>query len=43
MTPVGETIAEFHLVQPSGWPRGKYQVEILLDNATVGREDFEVS
>jgi hypothetical protein len=41
--PVGETIAEFHLVQPSGWPRGKYQVEILLDNATVGREDFEVS
>jgi hypothetical protein len=43
VTPVGETIAEFHLVQPSGWPRGKYQVEILLDNATVGREDFEVS
>jgi hypothetical protein len=43
VTPVGETIAEFHLVQPTGWPRGKYQVEILLDNTPVGREDFEVS
>jgi hypothetical protein len=43
VTPVGETIAEFHLVQPAGWQRGKYRVEILLDGATVGREDFEVS
>ncbi len=43
VSPVGETIAEFHLVQPAGWQRGKYRVEILLDGATVGREEFEVS
>ena len=43
VTPVGETIAEFHLVQPSGWQKGKYRVEILLDDATVGQEEFEVS
>jgi hypothetical protein len=30
-------------VQPAGWRKGKYRVEILLDGATVGREDFEVS
>jgi hypothetical protein len=43
VTPVGETIAEFHLVQPAGWQKGKYRVEILLDDTTVGREEFEVS
>ena len=43
VTPVGETIAEFHLVQPAGWQKGKYRVEILLDDATVGQEEFEVS
>lgn len=43
VTPVGETIAEFHLVQPAGWQKGKYRVEILLDDAPVGREEFEVS
>jgi hypothetical protein len=43
VSPVGETIAEFHLVQPAGWEKGTYRVEILLDGATVGREEFEVS
>ncbi len=43
VTPIGETITEFHLVQPAGWERGKYRVEILLDDATVGREEFEIS
>lgn len=43
VTPIGETITEFHLVQPAGWQKGKYRVEILLDGTTVGREDFEVS
>ena len=43
VTPVGETITEFHLVRPAGWQKGKYRVEIVLDGATVGREDFEVS
>jgi hypothetical protein len=43
VTPIGETITEFHLVQPAGWQKGKYRVEILLDGTSVGREDFEVS
>ena len=43
VTPTGETITEFHLVQPAGWQKGKYRVEILLDDATVGREEFEIS
>lgn len=43
VTPIGETITEFHLVQPAGWEKGRYRVEILLDNATVGREEFEIS
>ena len=43
VTPIGETITEFHLVQPAGWEKGKYRVEILLDDATVGREEFEIT
>ena len=43
VSPVGETIAEFHMVQPNGWEKGAYTVEIVLDGATVGREEFEVS
>jgi hypothetical protein len=43
VTPVGETITEFHLVRPAGWQKGKYRVEIVLDGTTVGQEDFEVS
>ena len=43
VSPIGETITEFHLVQPAGWETGTYRVEILLDGTTVGREEFEVS
>lgn len=43
ISPVGETVAEFHLVHPAGWDKGTYRVEILLDGASVGREEFEVS
>ena len=43
VTPVGETITEFHLAQPGGWRKGKYRVEIVVDGATVGRQEFEVS
>jgi hypothetical protein len=43
VSPTGETITEFHLVQPAGWQKGTYRVEILLDGTTVGREEFEVT
>jgi len=38
----GEEVTEFHISKPSGWPQGKYKVEILLNGATAGSEDFEI-
>jgi hypothetical protein len=43
VSPSGETVAEFHLVQPRGWEKGSYRVEILLDGVAVGQEAFRVS
>jgi hypothetical protein len=43
ISPTGETVAEFHLVQPRGWEKGRYRVEILLDGVSVGEEEFRVS
>lgn len=43
VAPSGEIVTEFHVVQPTGWARGQYQVEILLDDKVVERQDFEVS
>ncbi|MBK8249587.1 MAG: hypothetical protein IPK85_19645 [Gemmatimonadetes bacterium] len=36
------TVSEFHLVKPSGWPVGKYKVEVWLDGASKGVKEFEV-
>ena len=38
----GEEVTEFHVSKPGGWPKGKYKVEILLNGASAGSEDFEV-
>lgn len=38
----GEDVTEFHISKPSGWPKGKYTVQILLNGAPVESEDFEV-
>ena len=38
----GEEATEFHVSKPGGWPKGKYKVEILLNGASAGSEDFEV-
>ncbi len=35
-------VTEFHLVKPTGWPVGKYTVEILLDGVSAGKRDIEV-
>lgn len=43
VSPAGETVAEFHLVQPPGWQKGRYRVQILLDGVEVGDEEFRVS
>lgn len=33
---------EFHIAKPSGWPIGKYKVEVSLDNKVVETKNFEV-
>ena len=33
---------EFHISKPSGWPAGKYKVEVSLDNQLVETKNFEV-
>ena len=42
ISPIGTAATEFHIMKPTGWPVGKYKVEILVDGASVGTKDFEV-
>lgn len=35
-------VTEFHIVKPSGWPAGKYNLEISLDGKPSGTQHFEV-
>ncbi|HJR17965.1 MAG TPA: hypothetical protein VJ808_14035 [Gemmatimonadales bacterium] len=38
----GEDFTEFHISKPSGLPKGKYKVQILLNGQPAESEDFEV-
>lgn len=38
----GPTVTEFHATKPSGWPTGKYKVEISLNDMLVQSKEFEV-
>lgn len=40
--PTGPTVTEFHVSKPTGWPPGKYTVEILLNGMPAGKQEFEV-
>jgi hypothetical protein len=42
IAPTGPATTEFHIAKPSGWPAGKYKVEISVDGASAGSKDFEV-
>ena len=42
VSPTGQSTTEFHVSKPSGWPEGKYKVEILLNGASAKTEEFEV-
>ena len=42
IAPTGPAATEFHIAKPSGWPAGKYKVEITVDGAPAGSKDFEV-
>ena len=42
IAPSGPAATEFHIAKPSGWPAGKYKVEVSADGNAVGTKEFEV-
>jgi hypothetical protein len=38
----GTTATEFHVDKKSPWPKGKYTVEVLLNDVSAGTKDIEV-
>jgi hypothetical protein len=38
----GQAVTEFHVAKASGWPVGKYKVEILVNGNVVESEEFTV-
>ena len=38
----GPATTEFHIMKPSGWPAGRYQVQISLNGAPAKTADFTV-
>jgi hypothetical protein len=43
IAPTGDARTEFHISKPSGWPTGKYTVEVFLNGASAATRDFEVT
>lgn len=42
IAPSGRERTEFHIVKPSGWPAGKYKVEVFLNDQSTTAKTFEV-
>jgi hypothetical protein len=42
IAPTGPAVTEFHIAKPSGWPVGKYKVEVWADGNSAGTKEFEV-
>ena len=42
IAPTGPAATEFHVSKASGWPAGKYKVEISVDGSPAGAQEFEV-
>ena len=38
----GNTVTDFRVANPAGYPAGKYKIEILLNDNVVQSKDFEV-
>jgi hypothetical protein len=43
ISPSGEAYTEFHVAKPSGWPKGKYTLRVLLNGSEVQTKDFTVT
>jgi len=42
VTAPGQSVTEFHIEKPSGWPTGAYTVNISIDGKPAGMKDFDV-
>ena len=42
IAPTGPAITEFHITKPSGWPAGKYSLEVSVDGSSVATKEFDV-
>src|SRR6185503_18194732 len=43
IAPTGPAATEFHIAKPSGWPAGKYKVEIAANGTVVTAKEFVVA
>jgi hypothetical protein len=42
IAPTGPAVTEFHIDKKSGWPVGKYKVEVAVDGTPATTKEFEV-
>ena len=42
ISPTTDAYTEFHIVKPSGWPKGKYTLHLLMDGAEAKSKDVTV-
>lgn len=42
IAPTGPASTEFHISKPSGWPVGRYAVDVSVDGNSAGNKEFEV-
>jgi hypothetical protein len=42
LTLAGDGVTSFQINNPTGWPTGRYKVEVLLDGTLVQTREFEV-
>lgn len=43
IAPRGSAVTSFHISKSDGWPAGRYQVEIYVDDVLAAKQDFNVS
>lgn len=42
IAPTGTSTTEFHIANPSGWPKGNYTLTVTVDGQSAGTKQFRV-
>jgi hypothetical protein len=42
IAPTGPAVTEFHIAKASGWPAGKYKLDVTANGALVASREFDV-